>query len=102
MALEAFGGGTTAELEESSAAALQTLEQAGKPTQIYAPSAPPQMKGMNKAAILLVALGSQHAAEVFKFLKEDEIEALSLEMAQLNSVPSEQTQSVLEEVIHTV
>ena len=100
MALEAFGGGS-AELVESSAAALQTLEQAGKPAQIYAPGAPPKMKGMNKAAVLLVALGAGPASEVFKFLKEDEIEALSLEMAQLSSIPSEQTQAVFEEVVDT-
>jgi flagellar motor switch protein FliG len=99
LALEAFGAST--ELTESSAAALQTLEQAGKPTQIYAPSAPPKMKGMSKAAVLLVAVGAQHAAEVFKFLREDEIEALSLEMAQLQSVPPDQTQAVLEEVVDT-
>ena len=39
-----------------------------------------------KAAVLLVALGAEHAAEIFKHLHEDEIEALSLEMAQSRQV----------------
>ena len=33
--------------------------------------------------MLLVSLGSDRAAEVFKHLRDDEIESLSLEMAKL-------------------
>ena len=67
-----------------------------QPLEAAAPSAPrlhdSSMSGSSKAAILLVALGAGHAAEVFKYLKEDEIEALSLEMAQLEHVkPAENT-----------
>jgi flagellar motor switch protein FliG len=41
------------------------------------------VKGRRKAAVLLVSLGTERAASVFEQLREDEIEALSLEMAKL-------------------
>ena len=37
--------------------------------------------GVQKAAILLIALGPERSADVFKHLKEDEIEELTLEIA---------------------
>jgi flagellar motor switch protein FliG len=58
--------------------------------------------GRHKAAVLLVTLGSEHAATVFKHLRDDEIEALSLEMAKLQNVEPEVTDSVLEEFAATV
>src|SRR5438270_8874233 len=58
--------------------------------------------GKRKAAVLLVALGSDHAAEVFKHLRDEEIESLSLEMAKLYNVEPEVTSTVLEEFAATV
>jgi flagellar motor switch protein FliG len=58
--------------------------------------------GKRKAAVLLVALGSDHAAAVFKHLRDEEIESLSLEMAKLSNVEPEVTDSVLEEFAATV
>jgi flagellar motor switch protein FliG len=58
--------------------------------------------GRRKAALLLVTLGSDRAAAVFKHLREDEIEALSLEMAKLHNVEPELTDAVLEEFSATV
>jgi flagellar motor switch protein FliG len=58
--------------------------------------------GRRKAAVLLVTLGSDHAASVFKHLREDEIETLSLEMAKLYNVGPDVTESVLEEFAATV
>jgi flagellar motor switch protein FliG len=60
------------------------------------------VKGRKKAAVLLVSLGRDRAADVFKHLREDEIETLSLEMAKLQRVPPSTTESVLEELIATV
>ena len=37
--------------------------------------------GVQKAAILLITLGPEKAATIFKHLKEDEIEELPLEIA---------------------
>ena len=42
----------------------------------------PRLAGRQKAAILLISLGPERAAEVFRHLREEEIEALSLEMAK--------------------
>lgn len=44
------------------------------------------LKGKHKAAVLLVALGQEIAAEVFKHLKDEEIEQLTLEIARLHKV----------------
>ena len=45
-----------------------------------------KLNGRKKAAVLLVALGPERAAEIFKHLHYDEIESLSLEMAKLQHV----------------
>jgi flagellar motor switch protein FliG len=59
------------------------------------------LKGVSKAAVLLVSLGAERAAGVFNHLRDDEIERLSLEMAQLDSVPSQQTEAIYAEVVET-
>jgi flagellar motor switch protein FliG len=58
--------------------------------------------GRRKAAVLLVTLGSEKAASVFKHLREEEIESLSLEMAKLHNVEPQTTEAVLEEFAATV
>lgn len=60
------------------------------------------VKGRKKAAVLLVTLGPERAAEVFKHLQYDEIEALSLEMAKLQRLDPAVTSDVLEELAATV
>ena len=62
----------------------------------------PQLAGRKKAAVLLVSLGPDRAAEVFKHLRDDEIESLSLEMAKLQRVDPLTTATVLEELAATV
>ncbi len=61
-----------------------------------------QVKGRKKAAVLLVALGPERAAEVFKHLHFDEIESLSLEMAKLQHIDPTVTAKVMEELAATV
>jgi flagellar motor switch protein FliG len=60
------------------------------------------VKGRRKAAVLLVSLGTERAAQVFKHLRDDEIESLSLEMARLQRVDPGTSESVLEELAATV
>jgi flagellar motor switch protein FliG len=60
------------------------------------------LNGRKKAAVLLVTLGTDRAADVFKHLREEEIEALSLEMAKLQRVDQNTTENVLEEMVATV
>jgi len=61
-----------------------------------------EIKGRKKAAVLLVSLGPDRAAEVFKHLRDEEIETLSLEMAKLQRVDPLTQATVLEELAATV
>ena len=54
------------------------------------------ISGTQKAAILLIALGPEKSATIFKYLKEEEIEELTLEIANTRSV----TPQVKEEIIN--
>ena len=53
--------------------------------------------GVQKAAILLIALGPEKAATIFQHLKEDEIEELTLEIANTRSVSPQIKDEVLDE-----
>jgi len=53
--------------------------------------------GIQKAAILLIALGPEKSANIFKHLKEDEIEELTLEIANTRSVSPKTKDEVLDE-----
>ena len=55
------------------------------------------LNGTRKAAILLIALGPEKAATIFKHLKEDEIEELTLEIANTRSVSPQIKDDVLNE-----
>lgn len=56
-----------------------------------------QLNGKQKAAILLVTLGPDKAADIFRHLREDEIEQLTLEIANLRKVSNEEKLKVIEE-----
>ena len=55
------------------------------------------LNGRQKAAIFLVSLGSEVSSDIFKHLREDEIETLTFEIARLENIDSELKDSVLEE-----
>jgi len=55
------------------------------------------LNGVQKAAILLITLGPDKASNVFKHLKEDEIEQLTLEIANTRSVSQSLKEEVLDE-----
>ena len=55
------------------------------------------LTGRQKAAIFLVTLGSEISSEIFKHLREDEIEALTFEIARLDNIDSEDRDTVLME-----
>lgn len=50
-----------------------------------------------RAAAVIVALGKEEAAEVYKFLKEEEIETISLEVAKLHNVSQEDLQEIVDD-----
>ncbi|MDR2478693.1 MAG: flagellar motor switch protein FliG [Treponema sp.] len=53
--------------------------------------------GRQKAAIFLVTIGSELSAEIFKYLREDEIETLTFEIARLETIDAEQKDTILQE-----
>lgn len=53
--------------------------------------------GLQKAAILLIALGPEQSASIFKHLKEEEIEELTLEIANTRSVTPQLKEAVINE-----
>ncbi|MCC5948848.1 MAG: flagellar motor switch protein FliG [Nitriliruptoraceae bacterium] len=53
-----------------------------------------------KAAAVMLAVGSERASQVMKFLDEEEVEQLSMEIATLGNVPAGQLDNILDE-FHT-
>ncbi len=53
--------------------------------------------GLRKTAVLLVQLGQEAAAKVLSYMGEAEVEAVSAEIARLNSLSAGETESVLAE-----
>jgi flagellar motor switch protein FliG len=58
------------------------------------------LKGRQKAAALLIALGPEISAQVLKHFKESEIETLTFEIFQLEKITEEMKGHVLEECYH--
>ena len=55
------------------------------------------MTPASKAAAVIVALGSEHAAEVYKHLREEEVEQISIEVAKLNRMNPDDMQEVVDD-----
>ncbi|MBO5241440.1 MAG: flagellar motor switch protein FliG [Lachnospiraceae bacterium] len=53
--------------------------------------------GIQKAAILLIALGPEKSSQIFKHLKEEEIEELTLEIANTKSITTQVKDDVINE-----
>ena len=58
-----------------------------------------KMSGVQKAAILLIALGPERSSNIFKHLKEEEIEELTLEIANTRSVTPQIKEEVIDEFL---
>ena len=56
-----------------------------------------KINGIQKAAILLIVLGPERSSTIFKHLKEEEIEELTLEIANTRSITPAVKESVIEE-----
>ena len=57
----------------------------------------PKMTGVQKAAILLVALGDQASAEILKHLSDEDVQQVTAAIANLAPISPEHAESVLEE-----
>jgi flagellar motor switch protein FliG len=60
-----------------------------------------KLSGVQKAAVLMVTLGDDTAANIFKYLEEDEIQQISREIAITKHVQPETAEEVMEE-FHTM
>src|SRR3954454_17191444 len=60
------------------------------------------LTGIEKAAVLLVAIGEERAGEIFRYLGESEVEALSLQIAKSRKVSNDLCRDVLGEAVETV
>ncbi len=56
-----------------------------------------EISGIQKAAILLISLGPERSASIFKHLKEEEIETMTLEIANTRSISPATKDQVLDE-----
>ncbi len=84
---------------------METLPAAPSATSTAVAELPrPSVKlpGREKAAVLLVSLGPERAGEVFKHLKDEEIEQLSLQMAKTRQIPQDLSEAVWTELVETV
>ncbi|MDR2801316.1 MAG: flagellar motor switch protein FliG [Desulfovibrio sp.] len=59
-------------------------------------------EGAKKTAVLLLTLGEQFAAEIFKRMGRDELAAVSRAMLQMETVPKELVEDVLREYYHSL
>ena len=55
------------------------------------------LTGLQKAAVLLITLGPEKSSHIFKHLKEEEIEELTLEIANTRSITPQLKEEVIEE-----
>src|ERR1700727_2070477 len=62
---------------------------------------PEELAGTQRAAILLMSLGEQDAANVLKQLSAREVQKLGIAMAELKEVSREQMSAVLDKFIGT-
>jgi flagellar motor switch protein FliG len=58
---------------------------------------PDALRGLQKAAILLVALGDHASGEIIKHLQEDEVATIGQAIVRLHTITSDQAEQVLEE-----
>ncbi|MCL1820894.1 MAG: flagellar motor switch protein FliG [Oscillospiraceae bacterium] len=56
-----------------------------------------KLSGKEKAAILIIALGKEMSAKIFKHLKDDEIEQLTLDITNVRRVDTETREMVISE-----
>jgi len=103
---------TTSPRLPAPAAALPVPARPGKP----APLAPmagrmtaaereevlKDMDGYQKAAALLITMGPDASTAIFKHLREEDVEAITVELFRMRTVPSRVTDAIVEDVYETL
>jgi flagellar motor switch protein FliG len=57
----------------------------------------PELSGAQRAATVIVALGAEKASNLYKYMEPEDVEQLTVEVAKLGFLSSEQTESVLQD-----
>ncbi|NPA39785.1 MAG: flagellar motor switch protein FliG [Thermodesulfobacteria bacterium] len=58
---------------------------------------PEKLTGPQKAAIFLMIMGDEFTSQVYKYLDEEDIKRIGIEMAKIDYIPAEAVKKVLEE-----
>ncbi len=58
---------------------------------------PEQLSSLRKAAVFMVSIGADSAAQIFKYLSESDIERLSAEIARVENVPTKELNEINDE-----
>ena len=56
-----------------------------------------KLTALQRAAVIIISLGAQRASDIYKFLKEEEVEQLSLEIAKMERLSEEEMQETIED-----
>ncbi len=56
-----------------------------------------ELTGKQKAAAIIVSLGAEKASKIYKYLQEEDIEQLTIEIAQLKPISPEDFEKILED-----
>lgn len=54
-----------------------------------------QLSDQQRAAAIIISVGSENASKIYKFLKEDDIEQLTLEIAKMQNLKSSEMEDIL-------
>jgi len=82
-------------MAETAAAATAVQAPPAKSAKTAKPKT--ELTNPQKAAAVIIALGAEKASMLYKFMEDDEIEQLTLEVARLGVLSPEQTEDVLTE-----
>lgn len=55
-----------------------------------------QLNAQQKAAAVIISIGAENASQIYKYLKEDEVEQLTYEIARMSHMSAEQQEDILE------
>jgi flagellar motor switch protein FliG len=54
-----------------------------------------KLSGSQKAAAVIIALGTETASKIYKYLREDELEQITYEIARTSQIPADSMQDIL-------
>ena len=91
--LPVLAGAKGAALAQSSSGKLSAAERA---------ELLKDLSGYQKAAALLITMGAEASTAIFKHLREEDVEAITVELFRMRSVPAKVTDAIVEDVYETL